>query len=162
GATTGQRLRAYRLAARLSRTHVAWLTGIAKYAGDDAELDKRPLRPDAFGRVARLLGLPAKPSCCTLRLSSRAARGLRVLLAVARAGSPQGIGGRRLAESNGVSLETAVGPWRRAGLIATAKKEGYSYRLTRPAAEITLLDVAEAVGGSLRLGLPRVPVKGGA
>jgi DNA-binding IscR family transcriptional regulator len=37
-----------------------------------------------------------------------------------------------------------------------------AYRLTRPTADVTLLDIIEAVGWSLPLELPRVRVKGGA
>jgi hypothetical protein len=50
-----------------------------------------------------------------------------------------------------------------AGGITMGIGRGLSgYRLTRPAEDNSLLDVAEAVGWSVRLELPRVPVKGGA
>jgi DNA-binding IscR family transcriptional regulator len=48
------------------------------------------------------------------------------------------------------------------GLIVGVGRSLPGQRLTRPAEDICLLDVVEAVGGSVTLELPRVPVKGGA
>lgn len=42
-------------------------------------------------------------------------------------------------------LEQLFGPMRRAGLVASARGPGGGYRLTRPAAEITIAEVVEAV-----------------
>src|SRR5262245_32851399 len=47
------------------------------------------------------------------------------------------------------------------GLIAAPGRGLPGYRPTRPAEDIRLLDIVEAVGGSVRLELPRVPIKGG-
>jgi DNA-binding IscR family transcriptional regulator len=54
----------------------------------------------------------------------------------------------------------ALRPLRAAGLLV-ARKGASGYRLARPAADMTLLDVAEAVGWSLQMELPAVPVEGG-
>jgi DNA-binding IscR family transcriptional regulator len=45
--------------------------------------------------------------------------------------------------------------------VKCGRGPGHGYRLARPAADITLLDIVEATGGTVRLDLPAVPVKDG-
>jgi DNA-binding IscR family transcriptional regulator len=159
-ATTGQRLRAYRLAAGLSRADVAWLAALDPTAVHPAEREKTQASPATLARLARVLGVPEAPSVCILQLSAAVVRALRGMQAVVGAG-PQGMRGRSLAAHCGVDQTTAIPPLRDGRLIAAGKGPEYGYRLTRPATEITLLDILEAVGWRVRLELPRVPVKGG-
>jgi DNA-binding IscR family transcriptional regulator len=63
--------------------------------------------------------------------------------------------------SPGFGRTKAVASLAKAGLIVGATGPGNGYRLARPAKDIRLLDVVEAVGWSLRLELPAVPVKDG-
>jgi DNA-binding IscR family transcriptional regulator len=82
-----------------------------------------------------------------------------VLLTVARAG-PQGLVERKLAEQFGIVRVAAISPLRDARLIVAARNGPYGYRLARPAAEIKLLDVVEALGWPVCLELPEVPGEG--
>jgi Iron-dependent Transcriptional regulator/Helix-turn-helix domain/Homeodomain-like domain len=159
-APLGQRLRALRLAAGLSRTDVAWLAGVLEVNAQRAELGRRPKNADAPGRVARVLGLPEAPAVFALRLPPIVLHSLRGLLGVARAGF-RGQGGRALAKQCGVGRRRAIAQLRKGGLIAAVGRGLSGYRLARPAKDIRLLDVAEAVGSSVQLELPVVPVKGG-
>jgi DNA-binding IscR family transcriptional regulator len=79
---------------------------------------------------------------------------------VARAGC-RGLGGRALAKQCGVGRRSAIAPLREGGPIAAVGRGLSGYRLVRPAKDIRLLDVAEAVGWSVQLELPVVAVKGG-
>src|SRR5262249_24722286 len=56
---------------------------------------------------------------------------------------------------------TLLGPLRPAGLVRGNSGAGNGFCLTQPAADINLLDVVKAVGWSIQLELPPVPVKGG-
>jgi DNA-binding IscR family transcriptional regulator/DNA-binding XRE family transcriptional regulator len=160
GATSGQRLRAYRLAAGLSRAEAAWMAGVSRATVQRAELGQRPKNPESPGRLARVLGLPEAPPACVVGLSAVALRSLRVLRALASAGG-RGVVGTRLAERCGIDRTTALRLLRAGGLVAAARKGRFGYRLPRPAKDIRLLDVVEAVGGSVRLELAPVPVLDG-
>jgi transcriptional regulator with XRE-family HTH domain len=160
-ATMGQRLRAYRLAAGLSRADVAWLAGVILMVVHDAEQGKAGAGGrTAPGRVARVLGLPEAPAVGVLRWPRVGFRPLRVLRALVEAG-PGNVAAHRLAALCCVGRTKAVASLVQAGLIVGTTGPGNGYRLARPAKDIRLLEVVEAVGWSLRLELPRVPVKDG-
>jgi DNA-binding IscR family transcriptional regulator/DNA-binding XRE family transcriptional regulator len=160
GATAEQRLRAYRLAAGLSRADLAWLAGVRPGAAERAEREQGGMNPDTLTRLARVLGQPAAHSVLALRPPPALARGLLALAAVARA-VPRGVTAGRLRECCGANPKTVAGHLRRAGLVQCGMGPGHGYRLTRPAVDISLLDLAEAVGWSAQLELPAMPVKGG-
>jgi DNA-binding IscR family transcriptional regulator/DNA-binding XRE family transcriptional regulator len=160
-ATTGQRLRAYRLAAGLSRAEVAWLAGIPAVAVQYAEREKVPKTSDLLLRMSRVLDLPEAPGVCSIWLPRAAFQGIRVLLAVAES-NPRCRTGRELASHCHVVRHTTIASLRSNGLLVAGKGPAYGYRLARPAEEIRLLDVVEAVGWSIDLELPTLPVKGGA
>jgi transcriptional regulator with XRE-family HTH domain len=143
--TQEQRLLAYRLAAGLSRGDVAHLAGVYP----DAVCNARGAAATArtLARIARVLGMPGAPSLCEVRLSPRVWRSLWVLLDLVGCG-PRGLTASQLARRSAVSPGKVMGPLQWAGLV------------TRAAADITLLDVAEAVGESIQLELPKVSVRG--
>jgi DNA-binding IscR family transcriptional regulator len=167
----GQRLHAHRLAAGLTRADVAWLADVILIVVHNAEQGTAgPGGRDAPGRVARVLGLAEAPSVGVLRwpwFGVRALRVLRVLHILAEAG-PRGVAADRLAALCGIrrtkavpALTKAVPALTKAGLIAGTTGPGNGYRLARSAKDINMFDVVEAVGWSVRLELPPVPVRGG-
>jgi DNA-binding IscR family transcriptional regulator/DNA-binding XRE family transcriptional regulator len=160
GATAGQRLRAYRLAAALTRADVAWLAGVHRSAAGQAEQDQVGKDTDTLARLGRVLGLPGVPPVCVLQPPPRAGYACRALVAVARGGG-RGVTAEWLS-AQGVAVPSAViGPLRRAGLAKCGRGPGQGFRLARPLADMTLLDVVKAVGWSIQLQLPPVPVNGG-
>src|SRR5262245_55289612 len=104
--------------------------------------------PEAPGRVDRVLGLPGAPAVCALQLPSVVVGSLRMLRALARAGC-RGVGGRVLAEQLGVEQTSRIASLREGGLIVAVGRGLSGSRLTRPAGDISLLDVVEAVGWAL-------------
>jgi DNA-binding IscR family transcriptional regulator/DNA-binding XRE family transcriptional regulator len=160
GATAGQRLRAYRLAAGLTRADVAWLAGVHRSAAGRAEQDQVGKDTDTLARLGRVLGLPGVPPACVLQPPPRAGYACRALVAVARGGG-RGVTAEWLS-AQGVAVPSAViGPLRRAGLAKCGRGPGQGFRLARPLADMTLLDVVKAVGWSIQLQLPPVRVNGG-
>src|SRR5262249_37357516 len=122
--TFAQRLRAYRLAAGLTRADIAWLARVILIVVHDTEQGiAGPGGCDAPGRVARVLGLPEAPSGGALRWPGFGVRALRVLLILAAAG-PRGVAADRLAALCGVSRTKAVPALAKAGLIAGTTGQG--------------------------------------
>jgi Rrf2 family protein len=87
-----------------------------------------------------------------MRLSHACGYALRALEYLAeRGGGP--VAAHDIAAGRGVSarfLTKALQPLVRAGLLASRKGPGGGYRLGRPAARVTLLEVVEAVDGPVR------------
>ncbi|WP_062518137.1 RrF2 family transcriptional regulator [Demequina gelatinilytica] len=85
-----------------------------------------------------------------MKVSARADYALRATAELARAGEPRTTGA--LAASQGIPrkfLEGILTALRDDGLVVGQRGIGGGYRLTRPAAEITLADVVRAVDGPL-------------
>jgi DNA-binding IscR family transcriptional regulator len=122
-------------------------------------MDEQGANSVGAGRVACVLGLPGAPSVVVLHPPAGVAWAVRVLGAIAQA-APRGVSKQVLGE-DGAAARTALEAVRQSHLIVSKKGPGGGYRLARPAEDISLLDVAEAVGWSVRLELPRVPVRGG-
>ena len=97
---------------------------------------------------------------CVLQSPPAVPRACRTLRAVAACG-PRGLKAAALTRSLGAHRVTLLDPLRRAGLVRGNSGAGNGFHLTRPAADINLLDVVEAGGWRLRLELPKIPVKGG-
>lgn len=87
-------------------------------------------------------------------LTKRADYAIRAMLALARMKDDQLLSARRIAEEMGIParfLPQVMGDLSRAGLVRAEPGRNGGYRLPRPAVEISLLDVIEAVeGDSLR------------
>jgi Rrf2 family transcriptional regulator, iron-sulfur cluster assembly transcription factor len=93
-----------------------------------------------------------------LELTKRGDYAVRAMLALARgaAGGPSPSGllsARRISDAMGIPvrfLPQVLGDLQRAGLVDAAPGRSGGYRLRRPAAEISLLEVIEAVEGDTR------------
>ena len=93
-----------------------------------------------------------------LELTKRGDYAVRAMLALARGtgGGPTSNGllsARRIADAMGIPvrfLPQVLGDLQRAGFVEAAPGRSGGYRLTRPATEISLLDVIEAVEGDTR------------
>lgn len=157
-ASEGQRLLAYRLASGLTRDEVAHLAGLSGAPVWHAERGFTPAGVRA--RIARVLEVPGAPSLCVVQMPPAVARSLGVLLDLVNCG-PRGRTAAQLARHVAGSPYLTFAPLRRSGLVKCGKGPGHGYQLARPAAEISLWDVAEAVGWPFQLELPRVAVKGG-
>ena len=90
-----------------------------------------------------------------MRLSTRSRYASRVLGELVRRGGENApVMMRKLAESQDVSkryLDNIFATLRLAGLIRTTRGAAGGYMLARPAAEITVLDIVEALDGDLYL-----------
>ena len=88
-----------------------------------------------------------------MRLSNLADYAVVMLAAAVRAGNAR-LTATSLAECTGVPLPTAqklVGRLAQAGLLVSARGAGGGFRLARPAAEISLAEIVEAVEGPIAL-----------
>jgi Rrf2 family protein len=98
-----------------------------------------------------------------LELTKRGDYAVRAMLALARGTAPRATGSdattngllsaRRIADSMGIPvrfLPQVLGDLQRAGLVLAAPGRSGGYRLARPAASISLLEVIEAVEGDTR------------
>ena len=88
-----------------------------------------------------------------MRLSNLADYAVVILAAAARSDSTR-LSATCLAEQTGVPLPTAqklVGRLAAAGLIVSSRGTGGGFRLARPAAEISLADIVEAVEGPIAM-----------
>jgi len=78
---------------------------------------------------------------------------VRSMLALARDAGDRPVSARRIADAMDIPvrfLPQVLGALSRAGLVAALPGRSGGYRLTRPAAEISLLDVIEAIEGESR------------
>ncbi|MDO6416675.1 SUF system Fe-S cluster assembly regulator [Sphingomonas sp. BIUV-7] len=88
-----------------------------------------------------------------MRLSNLADYAVVLLAAAVRAGDGR-LNATCLAEETGVPLPTAqklVGKLATAGLLVSSRGTGGGFRLARPASEISLADIVEAVEGPIAL-----------
>ena len=88
-----------------------------------------------------------------LELTKRGDYGVRAMLALARAPTATLVSARRIAEAMDIPvrfLPQVLGDLSRAGLVQSTPGRSGGYRLARPAAEVSLLDVIEAVEGDSR------------
>ena len=89
-----------------------------------------------------------------MRLSSLADYAVVMMSTAARAGCGAQLSATALAERTGVPLPTAQKLVQRlagAGLLASARGSAGGFRLTRPAAAISLADIIEAVEGPIAM-----------
>ena len=88
-----------------------------------------------------------------LELTKKGDYAVRAMLALARDPGDRPVSARRIADAMDIPvrfLPQVLGDLSRAGLIVAAPGRAVGYRLTRPAAEVSLLDVIEAVEGDSR------------
>ena len=87
-----------------------------------------------------------------MMFSTRAEYGVRVMVDLARRGGVQPVPLGEIADGEGLPLaylEHLVARLRRAGLIESRRGARGGYLLARPAAEITMAEVVEALEGSI-------------
>jgi Rrf2 family protein len=87
-----------------------------------------------------------------MQLSAQEEYGLRCLLQVARERGPDPATIPEIAEREGLSPEYAaklLRALRQADLVVSTRGAGGGYRLSRPAREITVWQVVQALGGSI-------------
>jgi Rrf2 family transcriptional regulator, iron-sulfur cluster assembly transcription factor len=88
-----------------------------------------------------------------LELTKRGDYAIRAMLLLARADANGLLSARRIADAMAIPvrfLPQVLGDLQRAGLVAAAPGRSGGYRLSRPAEDITLLEVVEAVEGESR------------
>jgi Rrf2 family iron-sulfur cluster assembly transcriptional regulator len=88
-----------------------------------------------------------------MELTKRGDYAVRAVLALARAPGGRLLSVRRIAEEMAIPvrfLPQVMGDLAAAGLVEATTGRAGGYRLARPAAEVTLLDVVEAVEGDSR------------
>jgi Rrf2 family protein len=88
-----------------------------------------------------------------LELTKRADYAIRAVLALAHAPDGEPLSVRRIAADQRIPvsfLPQVMGDLVRAGLLDPTTGRGGGYRLARPAADVSLLDVVEAVEGDSR------------
>src|SRR5688500_4897004 len=89
-----------------------------------------------------------------MRLTSLADYAVVMTAAAARHAAGARLSATVLAQETGVPLPTAqklTGRLAAAGLLTTARGTGGGFRLTRPAVEISLADIIEAVEGPIEM-----------
>lgn len=89
-----------------------------------------------------------------MRLSTRVRYGMQAMLALALRSGPEPMSIKEIAERQDLPehyLEQLITPLRRAGLVQSARGAQGGYVLARPAREITLLEVVQALDGPLEL-----------
>src|SRR3954470_11378874 len=87
-----------------------------------------------------------------MMFSTKAEYGVRVLVELARRGSAHPVPLTEIAEANGLPLaylEHLVARLRKAGLVESRRGARGGYMLARPAEEITMAEVVEALEGSI-------------
>ena len=88
-----------------------------------------------------------------LELTKRADYGIRAMLALARSPDSRALSVRAIAADHGIPvrfLPSAMTDLTRAGLVESTTGRSGGYRLARAAADISLLDIIEAVDGDPR------------
>ena len=88
-----------------------------------------------------------------LELTKKGDYAIRAMLALARDPGDRPVSARRIADAMDIPvrfLPQVLGDLSRAGLVDAAPGRAGGYRLTRPAGEVSLLDVIEAVEGDSR------------
>jgi Rrf2 family iron-sulfur cluster assembly transcriptional regulator len=88
-----------------------------------------------------------------LELTKKGDYAVRAMLALARDPGDRPVSARRIADAMDIPvrfLPQVLGDLSRAGLLAAAPGRSGGYRLTRPAAQVSLLEVIEAVEGDSR------------
>lgn len=89
-----------------------------------------------------------------MRLSTRVRYGMQAMLALALRPGPEPMSVKEIAERNGLPehyLEQLITPLRRAGLLQSARGAQGGYVLARPACDISLLEVVQALDGPLEI-----------
>ena len=85
-----------------------------------------------------------------MRISTRARYGMQAMLSLAMDGGAAPLSVKEIAERQGLPehyLEQILSPLRRAGLVQSVRGAQGGYTLDRPAEEIRLLEIVEAVEG---------------
>ena len=88
-----------------------------------------------------------------LELTKRADYGIRAMLALARSPDSRALSVRAIAADHGIParfLPSAMTDLVRAGLVEATTGRSGGYRLARPASDISLLDIVEALDGDPR------------
>jgi Rrf2 family protein len=88
-----------------------------------------------------------------LELTKKGDYAVRAMLALARGPGDRPVSARRIADAMDIPvrfLPQVLGDLSRAGLLAAATGRSGGYRLTRPAGQVSLLDIIEAVEGDSR------------
>jgi Rrf2 family iron-sulfur cluster assembly transcriptional regulator len=88
-----------------------------------------------------------------LELTKRGDYAVRAMLALARSSDRELVSARRIADAMAIPvrfLPQVLGDLQRSALVESAPGRAGGYRLTRPAATISLLEVIEAVEGESR------------
>jgi FeS assembly SUF system regulator len=89
-----------------------------------------------------------------MRLTAQADYAVVMMSAAARAGCGARLSATALAEMTGVPLPTAqklMQALARAGLLTSVRGSGGGFKLTRPAAAISVADIVEAIEGPIAL-----------
>lgn len=89
-----------------------------------------------------------------MRLSTRVRYGMQAMLALAMRSGPEPMSVKEIAERHELPehyLEQLITPLRRAGLVQSARGAQGGYVLARPAREISLLEVVQALDGPLEV-----------
>src|SRR5437588_9429219 len=87
-----------------------------------------------------------------MMFSTRAEYGVRVMVELARRGGDEPVSLAEIADGDGLPLaylEHLAARLRKAGLVESRRGSRGGYMLARPAAEITMADVVEALEGSI-------------
>ncbi len=87
-----------------------------------------------------------------MKLSTRAEYGIRVLVALARAGGDRPVSLAGIARDDKLPhayIEQLVGALRRAGLVTATRGHAGGYRLARPAEQIALVEAVRALDGPI-------------
>src|SRR5689334_1687778 len=87
-----------------------------------------------------------------MMFSTKAEYGIRVLVELAKRGGEDPVPLAEIAETDGLPLaylEHLVARLRKAGLVSSRRGSRGGYMLARPAAEITMAEVVEALEGSI-------------
>ena len=87
-----------------------------------------------------------------MRISAKADYAVRATIELAAAGPDAVVKGERLADAQDIPLhflENILGDLKQAGIISTRRGPEGGYKLTRPAADVSVADVIRAVEGPL-------------
>ncbi len=87
-----------------------------------------------------------------MRLTAKSEYGLLAMVHLARAGAGEPVSTREIAEAQQIPtrfLEQLIATLRRSGLVVAKRGSRGGFALARPAGEITVLDIVEALEGEL-------------